>query len=130
MKTSPGLWLAVLGAALGLVLPCSISSRQAAKGLDTVLPEGEGKALVVAACMQCHNAKTITTQQKDAASWKGTVHDMISKGAQLFPEEVDGVVSYLTKHFGPKETQSKQNQEKPAGRGSLQEKKRKTKKPS
>jgi mono/diheme cytochrome c family protein len=93
-----------LGGVLGLVLPFSIFSQQVKNDRGAALPAGEGKALVVSACLQCHGAKEIASQRMDAAGWGRNVHDMVSKGAQLFPDEIDGVVNYLAKNFGPKES--------------------------
>ena len=65
------------------------------------LPEGDGKALVLATCTQCHSLAEIRLQRKSAAQWGKTVNDMISRGAQVFPDEIAPISNYLTHGFGP-----------------------------
>jgi len=64
------------------------------------LPEGPGKALVADACTACHTLDRIVSRKMDRAGWQGTVDDMLSRGADLTPEEETEVVTYLTAHFG------------------------------
>lgn len=65
------------------------------------LPEGDGKALVLATCTQCHSLGTIVLQRKSAALWAKTVSDMISRGAQIPPDEIATISNYLARGFGP-----------------------------
>jgi hypothetical protein len=65
------------------------------------LPEGKGRDLLQAACVQCHSLKTAVTGRKTAEEWKTTVYDMISRGAQVFPDEAEIIIEYLTKYRGP-----------------------------
>ena len=51
--------------------------------------------LVLEACVQCHDTRAITSQQKSEAAWRRTVNEMIWRGAPLMPGEVDVVVKYL-----------------------------------
>jgi hypothetical protein len=78
-----------------------VPAKEGSKGPSTELPEGEGKAIAVASCLQCHAVKTLANQRKDRANWEATVYDMVGKGAQLVPDEIDPLVSYLAAHFGP-----------------------------
>ncbi|MBI4483329.1 MAG: MBL fold metallo-hydrolase [Acidobacteria bacterium] len=70
------------------------------------LPPGEGKELVTAACVQCHALRTAVAPQRDAEGWKATVYDMISRGAQIFPEEAEVIIEYLSRARGPESAPS------------------------
>ncbi|MCS6805213.1 MAG: hypothetical protein RMM98_01725 [Acidobacteriota bacterium] len=68
------------------------------------LPDGEGKQLVVTACVQCHNLGYVTDQRKTVEGWRHTVHDMVARGAQLTVAECEVMVSYLAQHFASVES--------------------------
>jgi mono/diheme cytochrome c family protein len=91
--------VAALCVAFGAALP--LPAQERAKEPSADLPEGAGKAIAVAACVQCHGVKMLASQRKDRAAWESTVYDMVGKGAQLLPEEIDPLVTYLAAHFGP-----------------------------
>ena len=64
------------------------------------LPDGEGKQVVLETCAgACHSSDRILNAKKTPAEWKKTVEQMVSNGAQLFPEEVEAVTKYLSSHF-------------------------------
>jgi mono/diheme cytochrome c family protein len=65
------------------------------------LPDGEGREVVAAACSTCHPAVAFTRLREGSDAWRAQVYDMILRGAQVAPDEVDTVVSYLATHFGP-----------------------------
>lgn len=65
------------------------------------LPDGDGKAMVLGTCTQCHSLGTIVLQRKSAAQWGKTISDMISRGAQIPPEEIATITNYLAVGFGP-----------------------------
>jgi mono/diheme cytochrome c family protein len=67
--------------------------------LSRMLPDGEGKGLILATCVQCHGLQEIVGQRKDAEGWIRTVQDMVSRGAQITPEEVDLITSYLARRM-------------------------------
>ena len=64
-----------------------------------LLPDGEGKGLILATCVQCHNLRTVVAQRKDAADWKRTVHDMVARGAQLSWGETEIAARYLAEYL-------------------------------
>jgi len=70
-------------------------------GQSSAFPDGEGKGLVLAACTQCHNLGSIVLQRKTMDGWERTVRDMVSRGAQVRPEEIVLISDYLTRSFGP-----------------------------
>ena len=66
------------------------------------LPEAKGKDLYEKICGSCHGTdvvfKTRTTKEK----WKTTVDEMASRGAEGTDEQLDIIVDYLAKCFGPR----------------------------
>jgi cytochrome c5 len=65
------------------------------------LPPGDGHDLVAVACSQCHFLSTIAKIRDGAAGWRLYVNNMVLRGAQLTPAEVDTVVNYLALNLGP-----------------------------
>ena len=53
------------------------------------------------ACVQCHGLQPVRLQRKTAEQWRDTVHGMIGRGAQVMPDEIEAMVSYLAATFGP-----------------------------
>jgi sulfite dehydrogenase (cytochrome) subunit B len=68
---------------------------------DNGLPPGDGRDIVAATCSQCHSLTAITHLREGRQAWKHQVYDMIQRGAQVAPAELDTVVNYLTANFGP-----------------------------
>jgi len=64
-------------------------------------PPGEGRDIVATACTQCHGPQTFTPWRENAQAWRNQVYDMILRGAQITPSEMDTVVKYLVTNFGP-----------------------------
>jgi competence ComEA-like helix-hairpin-helix protein len=66
------------------------------------LPEAKGKDLYEKICGTCHGTdvvfKTRTTKEK----WKDTVDEMASRGAEGTDEQLDTIIDYLAKCFGPR----------------------------
>jgi competence ComEA-like helix-hairpin-helix protein len=66
------------------------------------LPEAKGKDLYEKICGTCHGTdvvfKTRTTKEK----WKDTVDEMASRGAEGTDEQLDIIIDYLAKCFGPR----------------------------
>jgi mono/diheme cytochrome c family protein len=65
------------------------------------LPPGDGHDLVAAACSQCHALSTIAKIRDGDAGWRLYVNNMVLRGAQLTPAEIDTVVNYLASNMGP-----------------------------
>jgi cytochrome c5 len=78
-------------------VPLEVGRRDWAKAL----PDGEGKALVLATCTQCHSLTPIALQRKPAKAWQLLVDDMIMRGAQIQVAEVNPITNYLIRTFGP-----------------------------
>ena len=83
--------------AVGIVLVALASGVQAQ---PLQLPEGEGRELLIETCVQCHDLRPVVTQRKSPESWQRTVHEMIWRGAPLYPGEALLVARYLAQAFG------------------------------
>ncbi|MEO8597453.1 MAG: helix-hairpin-helix domain-containing protein [Candidatus Solibacter sp.] len=64
------------------------------------LPDGPGKAALVKMCLDCHDSGNFRKARMTADEWSESVADMVSRGAQGTPAEIDASVVYLTKYFG------------------------------
>lgn len=70
-----------------------------ASAADTA--DDEGGRLLQAACVQCHGLSEIAATRDGRPGWEDTVEKMVVIGAQLSPAEMDSVVDYLSRRFGP-----------------------------
>jgi cytochrome c5 len=84
--------------ALAIVASGSSARAQTA---NAALPPGEGMEIVAVACSQCHGLNAITQLRENAEAWRFQVDDMILRGAQIAPGDIDRAVSYLASTFGP-----------------------------
>jgi mono/diheme cytochrome c family protein len=75
----------------------AVHAQQAA----STLPPGEGRDIVAVACTQCHGPSAFTQLRVGPEGWRFQVYDMVLRGAQVRPSEMDQVVSYLSTNFGP-----------------------------
>ena len=64
------------------------------------LEEGEGRALVLEKCTVCHDTSRIRSTYRDEQAWTDLVDNMISRGANVTPEEAKEIVAYLFEHYG------------------------------
>jgi cytochrome c5 len=86
--------LLALAAAGALALP-AWAQQQAP------LPAGENHDLVAATCTACHPQSTFNQIRRGPDAWRLQVYDMILRGAQVGPGDIDKVVDYLATNFGP-----------------------------
>jgi cytochrome c5 len=63
------------------------------------MPEGEGKAMVTSVCTTCHSLGTVLSYRGNHDEWEQKVNDMIARGAQIFPDEMEIIVGYLAANF-------------------------------
>ncbi len=70
---------------------------------SVVFKNAPGAEIAAGQCLLCHSAEYITTQPPLArAAWKAGVEKMQLKyGAPLPAEQVEALVDYLTKSYGP-----------------------------
>jgi mono/diheme cytochrome c family protein len=95
--------LALLGAMSMLGIAASAQAQD--------LPEGQGKALVQAACTQCHGIDVIVRQPRSREDWTEVVSRMVGNGAQLSDEDYNQVVQYLGTYLGPASKSGPENAE-------------------
>jgi mono/diheme cytochrome c family protein len=67
------------------------------------LPEGDGKAIATENCQACHRLTNVVKAHKSLDDWLDTVQLMIDRGANIPADQIDTLVQYLAKNFGPKE---------------------------
>jgi cytochrome c5 len=89
--------ISLLGAAIALCFAAAPARAQTAPAL----PSGEGRDIVAVACTQCHNLNPLTAMRDGPVGWKRHVYNMVIRGAQLTPRDVDIVLQYLNTNFGP-----------------------------
>jgi cytochrome c5 len=65
------------------------------------LPQGEGRDIVAVACTQCHALTPLLQMRDGPVGWKRHVYNMVLRGAQLPPKDLDTVLAYLNSNFGP-----------------------------
>jgi mono/diheme cytochrome c family protein len=62
----------------------------------------KGRQVVAEVCSACHTTITrmVQVHKQTADEWKSTVYFMISRGAQVMPDEIEPVVAYLAANGG------------------------------
>jgi competence ComEA-like helix-hairpin-helix protein len=68
---------------------------------DTALPPGDGQAMVQQKCASCHALKVITGKKASRQQWSTIVDQMITRGADVSDDDIDILLDYLAKNFGP-----------------------------
>jgi glyoxylase-like metal-dependent hydrolase (beta-lactamase superfamily II) len=53
------------------------------------------------ACTNCHNLNRVQTKKLNQADWRTTVVRMKDRGAEITDEEIDTLVEFLVKSYGP-----------------------------
>jgi cytochrome c-type biogenesis protein CcmH/NrfF len=91
--------LLVILAVILLITACSsgASSTTAAPASTTAV---DGATLLQERCTVCHTLSRAESSRHTAADWKTIVDMMISRGAQLTPDEETVVVNYLASKYG------------------------------
>jgi mono/diheme cytochrome c family protein len=64
-------------------------------------PDGPGREIVAQACTQCHQAGPITQLRMNEQGWRRQIYNMVLRGAQIGPDEIDAATAYLVTHYGP-----------------------------
>jgi mono/diheme cytochrome c family protein len=100
---------------LASIFAIQISARaQTADQAELEAQMAKGRQVVAEVCSACHTTITrmVEVHKQTADEWKSTVYFMISRGAQVMPDEIEPVVTYLaaTGGKGPAQTTN-------AGRG-------------
>jgi len=85
---------------LPLVFVCGSAAYQGDQKDAALLPDGPGKAAVIKMCIDCHDTGNFRKARLSAEEWADSVADMMQRGAEGTPAEVNAVVAYLDKFFG------------------------------
>ena len=80
--------------------PAATSPKGVDQKLARLFPEGEGKEIVMAACVQCHGLGEIVSHRMDTKGWQKSILDMVARGTQLLPGESETLIQYLGASFG------------------------------
>ena len=73
---------------------------------DPVLPPGEGQAIVQQKCASCHALKVVTGKRASRQQWSTIVDQMVTRGADVSDDDIDPLLDYLAKNFGPGTSQA------------------------
>jgi competence ComEA-like helix-hairpin-helix protein len=68
---------------------------------ENTLPPGEGQAIVQQKCASCHALKVVTGKKASRQQWSTIVDRMITRGADVDDDDIDTLLDYLAKNFGP-----------------------------
>jgi len=85
--------------ALAVALGASILPSTA-QAPPNPLPPGDGADIVAVACSQCHSLTALTQLRMNGPAWRHQIYDMIERGAQVRPDQLDTMVNYLQTHLG------------------------------
>jgi len=84
---------------IATTLTLAVSAVEAQQ--SATLPDGPGREIVSVACTQCHSLTPIVQLRMGEQGWRQAVENMVLRGAQVGPDEIDIVSSYLADKFGP-----------------------------
>ena len=73
------------------------------------LPEGQGKEIILRACVGCHKADELTAYRFTKDEYQAIVYRMGDRGAQATRAELDIVAAYMFQHFPKVEDSTKVN---------------------
>ncbi len=68
---------------------------------ENTLPPGEGQVIVQRKCSSCHALKVVTEKRASRQQWSTIVDRMITRGADVSEDDIDTLLDYLAKNFGP-----------------------------
>jgi competence ComEA-like helix-hairpin-helix protein len=64
------------------------------------LPDGKGKDVLQRMCTNCHGLDQVTANRYSKKYWGSVVDDMVSRGAEGSDQDINAVISYLSRNFG------------------------------
>jgi competence protein ComEA len=68
---------------------------------ESNLPPGKGREIVQKTCVGCHLLKVVTSKRASREQWSTLVDQMVSRGADVPDDEMENLINYLSKNFGP-----------------------------
>jgi mono/diheme cytochrome c family protein len=98
LSTALGPWTNPVGTPGAL--PPGAAGGGAATARDVKLPDGAGKELVQTRCTACHDLGRVVATRRTPPDWDRITRNMIERGPQATPAQVETIVMYLTTHLG------------------------------
>ena len=94
--------LLILGLWFGSMAVSAAEELQKPHPSGIELPEGEGRALLLAACTRCHDLRGLPAYKGywSRQRWRDMLVTMVKNGAPLSNEQADVLAEYLAEHFG------------------------------
>ena len=87
-------------ALLILLVACSTSPATSTPATTVSTSSQDGATLVQERCSVCHPLTFVERSRHTTAEWTTIVNMMISRGAQLTPQEAASAVDWLSANFG------------------------------
>jgi len=81
------------------VLPPGAFGGGAKTAKEVQLPEGAGKELVQTRCTLCHDLGRVVSVVRKKQEWNDITRNMIGRGPEASPAQVDTIIAYLSSHF-------------------------------
>lgn len=72
-----------------------------AQAQEQELPDAKGKDIYENICGACHGTDVVLKIRTTKDKWKATVDEMASRGAEGTDEQLDTIIDYLARCFGP-----------------------------
>lgn len=92
--------LSVFGLAGIFVLTIGAQAPAEKEARPGQLPDAPGKELVVKLCSGCHELELVVARPRTRNGWEENVDDMVGRGVKGSDEDLDKIVTYLTRYFG------------------------------
>ncbi len=93
--------LVAFGAILMLASASALAQSTPPAASAATMPDGDGKPVVQKSCTVCHSLSVVTSKRASHTEWAQVVNQMVSRGADLTDDEMDTVIEYLSKNYGP-----------------------------
>jgi cytochrome c5 len=84
----------------GTLPPGTAVSSPGASANNLSLPAGPGKEAVETRCSICHDLGRVVGSRRTREEWERLTRNMIERGPQAPPDQVQAIVSYLAAQFG------------------------------
>lgn len=92
--------VALWGGGVAAIAMAKPPKSQAVTEPVTTLPAGDGQALTVEICGQCHSVGMFANQRKSRDEWNATIGRMIEKGMEAEEDDLYAISDYLTEKLG------------------------------
>ena len=93
-------WTAAEVQGTGMAAPLPVAQQNSQQSqIDQI---EKGRATVAQVCVGCHAGimRMLAVAEKPREEWRDTIHSMIGRGAQVFPDEIEPLTEYLVASAG------------------------------